>query len=162
MRTSDEPVVVAEGGCVDNRIRGPSATMLGLSADNWTRRPNAIMLGLRVDEISPPASTTGEVTVTFSVGRTDDAPHGATILTPKTDPEEKSDGVEEGFRRYNDMLATIRYAADHHEDGAVGDGATYYDARATFTTTGMNTGVTTFEPAGQDSTRRRPFPEHSR
>ena len=46
------------------------------------------------------------------------------MYTLKTDSEGESGGADEGLRRYKDMLATLGYASDHHEDSIVGDGIT--------------------------------------
>ena len=56
---------------------------------------------------------------------THDEPYDASTLTLRVDSEEKSDGVDEGFRRYNDILAALGYTPDHREDGAVGGGIAF-------------------------------------
>ena len=58
--------------------------------------------------------------VAFNVQRTDDGPCDAHVYTLKTDSEDESDGVGEGIRRYKNMLATLGYTSDHHEDITVG------------------------------------------
>ena len=59
----------------------------------------------------------------------DDEPYHASMLTIRVDSEEESDCVDEGIRRYNDMLAVIGYAPGHHEDDTVEDDTAYYNAR---------------------------------
>ena len=79
---------------------------------------------------SPPTTTTDTTFVACSVKYTDDEPYDVSMLTLRIDYEEKSDGADEDLRRYNDMLATLKYTPDHREDDAVGGGTANYNARA--------------------------------
>ena len=56
---------------------------------------------------SPSTSTKDTNVVAFNVQRTDDGSCDAHMYTPKTDSEDEPGGVDEGLRRYNDMLATL-------------------------------------------------------
>ena len=98
---------------------------------------------------SSSTTTTDTITAAFSVKHVDDEPYDAFMLTLRIGSEEKSGGVDEGLRRYNDMLATLGYASGHREDSAVGDGTAYYNARAEIITTGIDTNATAFEPTGR-------------
>ena len=72
------------------------------------------------------------------------------MLTPKIDPEESFDDIDEGLRRYSNMLVTLGYAANHDGDVTIKDIAAYYGAQATFTTTGMDTNAMTFKPTSRE------------
>ena len=98
---------------------------------------------------SPSSSTTDTTIVAFSVERADDEPYHASMLTLRVDSEKKSGGVNEGIRRYNDMLATLGYTPGHDENDTAGGGTAYYNARAEIATTGVNKNVTAFEPTGR-------------
>ena len=98
---------------------------------------------------SPSTSTTGATIAAFSLKHMDDEPYGAPMLTLRIYSEKRPDSANEGLRRFNDMLAALGYTPDHREDGAVGDGTAYYNARAEILTAGMNTNATAFEPTGR-------------